>query len=334
MKKKQVLLSGMRPTGPLHLGHLVGVLNNWAQLQQEFECFFMIADWHALMSEYRHPETISFYSIDNVRDWLAVGLNPGLCVIFKQSDVAEHLELFLALSFFSSLSWLERCPTYKEQIKQLKNKDILNYAFLGYPVLQAADILLYKAQKVPVGEDQLPHLEICRQLAQRANKILKKEFFLYPEPLLTEQPRLLGLDNRKMSKSYNNFIALSDSMQVIKKKVMHMITDPQKVKRTDKGHPDICNVFAYHRVFGKHYYCDYPQRIKQIEDNCRSGKLGCVECKTDLAALLWGIIEPIYKRREQFNDDYIKGILKDGSAKAKEVACATIKELKMMLGLI
>ncbi|MCM8757658.1 MAG: tryptophan--tRNA ligase [Candidatus Omnitrophica bacterium] len=259
MKNTSVLLSGMRPTGPMHLGHLVGALNNWLKLQESYRCFFMVADWHALMSEYKDPQIIKNYTIDNVIDWLSVGIDPNRSVIFKQSDVEEHLELAMILATITPLSWLQRCPTYKEQMKQLKLKDISNYAFLGYPVLQAADILLYKAEVVPIGEDQLPHLELAREIARRFHHLYKREVFVLPSSLLTEESRLLGIDNRKMSKSYNNYIALSEKPSDIKRKVLSMITDPKKIKKTDSGNPKICNVYTYHRIF--------------TDDKIRSGKI-------------------------------------------------------------
>ncbi|MBI4712444.1 MAG: tryptophan--tRNA ligase [Planctomycetes bacterium] len=251
---KPRILSGMRPTGRLHLGHLVGALENWVALQKDYDCFYMVADWHALMSEYQDPSNIRQYSIDNVTDWLACGIDPAKSVVFIQSDVPEHTELHLVLSAITPLGWLERCPTYKEALEELKHKDITTYAFLGYPVLQAADILIYKANAVPVGEDQLPHLELTREIARRFNYLYcnsRNKAPLFPEPdaKLTRFPRLLGLDRRKMSKSYENAINLSDSTDEIKKKVQTMFTDPQRIKKTDPGHPSECNVYAYYKVF-------------------------------------------------------------------------------------
>jgi tryptophanyl-tRNA synthetase len=242
---KKRILSGMRPTGPMHIGHLLGALENWKRMQEEYGCFFMVADWHALMSEYATPGNIKKFTLENVNDWLCFGIDPAKSVIFRQSDVPEHLELDMILSCITPLPWLERCPTYKEQLREVKGRDLTTYGFLGYPVLQAADILLYKADAVPVGADQLPHLELTREIARRFHDIAKENIFPEPKPLLTESPKILGLDNRKMSKSYNNFIALSDGKEEIKKKVMSMITDPKKIKLGDPGRPDICNVYSF-----------------------------------------------------------------------------------------
>ncbi|MCX5715920.1 MAG: tryptophan--tRNA ligase, partial [Candidatus Omnitrophica bacterium] len=243
------LLSGMRPTGPLHLGHLLGALNNWVKLQEEYTCFYMVADWHALMSEYEDPKDLVKNGIEIVKDWVACGIDPKKSVVFLQSAVPEHLELTMVFSVITPLGWLERCPTYKEQLREIKGKDITTYGFLGYPVLQAADIALYRANAVPVGVDQLPHLELTREIVRRFHSLYKKEIFPEPEPLLTSVPKLLGLDNRKMSKSFGNFIALSDPADVIRKKVAQMITDPERIKLLDKGRPNICNVFSYYNVF-------------------------------------------------------------------------------------
>jgi tryptophanyl-tRNA synthetase len=279
MKKR--ILSGMRPTGKLHLGHLVGALDNWVKLQDEYECFFMVADWHALMSEYENTAVLSESMLDNVIDWLSAGIDPVKSTLFIQSEVPQHLELNMIFSCLTPLGWLERCPTYKEQLREIKTRNLNTYGFLGYPVLQAADILLYKAEKVPVGEDQLPHLELTREIARRFNSLYKKELFPSPDAILTKAPRLLGLDGRKMSKSYDNTIGLSDSAETIKKKTQAMFTDPKRIKLTDKGHPEICNVFSYYSIF-------IPQMQKEASDWCRNAKLGCTDCKKRLAL---GLIE-------------------------------------------
>jgi len=332
MEKKPILLSGMRPTGPLHLGHLVGVLKNWAKLQDEYHCFFMVADWHALMSEYMAVEVIKNYTLENVLDWLAVGISPEKATLFRQSDVKEHLELAMVFSIITPLSWLQRCPTYKEQLKQIKEKDLTHYAFLGYPVLQAADILLYKAEFVPVGEDQLPHLEIARQISRRFNHIYKKEIFPQPKPLLTRESKLLGIDNRKMSKSYSNFIALTDSEKEIKEKVLSMITDPKKIKKNDPGRPWICNVYTYHTIFTKEE--NSILKVQEIESSCKKGQLGCVECKNTLALYLSKYLDKIKEKRKKYNLSTVKAILEEGKKNASQKAQQTIQEVKSILGML
>lgn len=343
MKKR--ILSGMRPTGKLHLGHLVGALNNWIKLQSEFECFFMVADWHALMSEYENPQDLKENILDNVVDWLACGVSPEKSVIFVQSQVPQHLELHIIFSIITPLGLLERCPTYKEQLREVTNRDLSTYGFLGYPVLQAADILLYKAQAVPVGEDQLPHLELTRQIARKFNHLypVRKDtsghikfsngvygqgFFNEPKALLTEDTRLLGLDRRKMSKSYNNYIALSEEPDSIRKKVQSMFTDPARVRATDPGHPQECNVHNYYAVFS-------PGREKEISPLCRQAKIGCTECKKELAAILIKFLEPIQERRNKLlkNKDGIFDILSLGRKKAAVIAEETISEVKKLLKL-
>ncbi|MBM3248145.1 MAG: tryptophan--tRNA ligase [Candidatus Omnitrophica bacterium] len=320
MKKR--ILSGMRPTGRLHLGHLVGALSNWAKLQDKYDCFFMVADWHALMSEYEDAKSMNEYAIDNVADWIACGIDPKKSVIFVQSDVKEHLELDMIFSCITPLGWLERCPTYKEQLKEIKNKDLSTYAFLGYPVLQAADILVYKADAVPVGQDQLPHLELTREIARRFNH-LYSNVFPEPEAILTKVPKLLGTDGRKMSKSYDNTINLSDSSSMIKEKTQKMFTDPKRIRLTDPGHPDICNVFSYYEVFN-------PQKKDEVQDWCINAKLGCTECKQRLADALIETLAPIQKKRVDIlkNKSIIKKILSDGAKKAGELAFETLDSAK------
>lgn len=326
MKKR--ILSGMRPTGKLHLGHLVGALDNWMKLQEEYECFFMVADWHALMSEYEDTSSLSEAIIDNAIDWLAAGIDPEKATLFIQSRVSAHLDLYLILSCFTPLGWLKRCPTYKEQLREIKTRNLNTYAFLGYPLLQAADILLYKAEKVPVGEDQLPHLELTREIARRFNSLYKKEVFPEPGALLTKVPRLLGLDSRKMSKSYNNTIDLSDSQDSVVKKVSGMFTDPKRIKLTDQGHPDTCNVFAYYSIF-------VPGRKEEVKKWCASAALGCSECKKRLAEEINQRIEPIRENRQRLLKDKgaVKKILDQGSRKAADLAAGTLKEVKEAMGL-
>ncbi|MCX5697367.1 MAG: tryptophan--tRNA ligase [Candidatus Omnitrophica bacterium] len=326
MKKR--ILSGMRPTGKLHLGHLVGALDNWVKLQDEYECFFMVADWHALMSEYEDTSQLAENRIDNTIDWLSAGVDPEKSTVFIQSGVREHLDLYMVLSCFTPLGWLERCPTYKEQLREVTTRNLHTYAFLGYPVLQAADILLYKAGKVPVGEDQLPHLELTREIARRFNGLYKSKIFPEPEAILTPTPRLLGLDGRKMSKSYNNTLNLSDPEEVLRKKIGNMFTDPKRVLRTDKGHPETCNVHAYYGVF-------LPEQKDEVERGCRSASLGCTDCKKMLAAGLIEKLKPFHERREGFLKDKakVKRILEKGTEKARAVAAGTFSEVREAMGL-
>jgi tryptophanyl-tRNA synthetase len=326
MKKR--ILSGMRPTGKLHLGHLVGALDNWVRLQDEYECFFMIADWHALMSEYENTDKIQENILDNVVDWLVCGIDPKKSTIFIQSHVFEHLELYMVFSVITPLGLLERCPTYKEQLREVTNRDLHTYGFLGYPVLQAADILLYKAEAVPVGEDQLPHLELTRQIARKFNHLYKKEFFPEPKALLTKEKRLLGLDARKMSKSYNNYIALSDTSEVVAKKVQSMFTDPTRIKFSDPGHPDKCNVHSYYALFA-------PERKKEIDELCRKAQIGCTECKKELGRILSKFLEPIQEKRNALLKDRgkILDILEKGRKKAAAVGSQTMAEVRKIINL-
>jgi tryptophanyl-tRNA synthetase len=326
MKKR--ILSGMRPTGKLHLGHLVGALDNWVKLQDEYECFFMIADWHALMSEYANPKGLKDNLIDNALDWLACGISPEKSTIFVQSQVKEHLELYMVFSIITPIGWLQRCPTYKEQLQELTSRDLSTHGFLGYPALQAADILLYKARAVPVGEDQLPHLELTREIGRRFKSLYKKDVFPEAEALLTKSPRLLGLDGRKMSKSYANYIALSEEPQIISKKIQNMFTDPLRIRLTDPGHPQKCNVHSYYAVFA-------PQRKKEIDELCRKAKIGCTECKKELAGILIKILEPIQEKRNRLLKDkkQIFDILEQGRKKAAAIAQETMSEVKDLLNL-
>lgn len=326
MKKR--ILSGMRPTGKLHLGHLVGALDNWIKLQEEYDCLFMVADWHALMSEYENPKDLKENIIDNVVDWLACGIDPKKAAIFTQSGVKEHLELFIIFSIITPLGLLERCPTYKEQLREINNRDLSTYGFLGYPVLQAADIMLYKAEAVPVGEDQLPHLELTRQIVRKFNNLYKKDYFPEARALLTKATRLLGLDGRKMSKSYNNYIALSESKESLGKKVQNMFTDPLRIKLSDPGHPEKCNVHSYYAVFA-------PERKKEIDDLCRSAKIGCTDCKKQLADILIKLLEPIQEKRLQLLKDrgHVQKILEHGQKKAADIASETMAEVRKLVNL-
>jgi len=313
----------MRPTGKLHLGHLLGALKNWASLQESYQCIFSIADWHALMSEYENSKVLRGYGIDMAIDWLACGIDPQKSVLYLQSDVPEHLELQMFFSCLTPLGWLERNPTYKEQLREITSRDLQTYAFLGYPVLQAADILLYKADAVPIGEDQLPHLELCREIARRFNSMYKKEVFNDCKAILTETPRLLGLDNRKMSKSYGNTINLSDSENEVETKVVSMITDPKRIRKTDPGHPEECNVYSYYQVFA-------PQEAPAVHEWCSKALKGCVDCKKNLSMHINKELAPIREKRVKLekNKDKIQDILNEGAQKAKVIAQKTMQEVR------
>lgn len=326
MKKR--ILSGMRPTGPLHLGHLFGALDNWVKLQEEYDCFFMIADWHALMSEYEDPSKMPQYAIECAADWIATGLDPERSTIFIQSHVKEHLELYMIFSNFVPLGWLERCPTYKEQLRELSSRQLHTYGFLGYPVLQAADILIYKANAVPVGKDQLPHLEITNDIAAKFNSLYGK-FFPEIKPLLTKTPKLLGIDGRKMSKSYGNFIALGDTEDIIKKKCSQMFTDPKRIKLSDAGHPEKCNLRSYYNLFK-------PQYAKEVDKYCTEALIGCTDCKRKLANVVSDYLSDIRNKRERLLKDKNKiyDILEDGAKKARKAASETMAEVKKRVGLI
>lgn len=328
MQSRKKVLSGHRPTGYLHLGHLVGALSNWIAMQDEFECYFTIVDWHALTSDYADPVRISEYVTHTVADWIAAGLDPSKCTIFVQSDVKEHAEMHLLLSMVTPLPWLERVPTYKEQKQQLVDRDLNTYGFLGYPVLQAADIVLYKADYVPVGEDQLPHIELTREIVRRFNS-LYGEILVEPEARLTSIARLPGTDGRKMSKSYNNAINLSDPPDVMASKISKMMTDPGRKRRYDKGNPEICPVYHLHRAFS------LPERVAEVDRDCRSAALGCVDCKADLAARLKDRFEPFQRRRNELlaRPDTIRDILRDGAARARAVASRTLDAARTATGL-
>jgi tryptophanyl-tRNA synthetase len=315
----------MRPTGLLHIGHLVGALKNWVRLQDEYECYFMIADWHALMSEYEDPKLISQYTVEIMIDWLSCGIDLNKSVIFVQSQVPQHLELAMTFSLLTPLGWLERNPTYKEQLREIKGRDITTYAFLGYPVLQAADIALYKANAVPVGADQMPHLELTREIVRRFNALYSKKIFPEPETILTETPKLLGIDNRKMSKSYDNYIALSENPDGIRIKVQKMITDPKRVRLKDKGHPQKCNVFSYYKVFAS------DEKIREVEHWCKNAEKGCTECKKIMADILIEYLRPIREKRKQLTENFIERVgipTYKCMQKAYDIAEITMAEVK------
>ena len=323
MEQKKRILSGMRPTGPLHLGNLLGALANWVEMQDEYDCFYFIADWHALTSDYEDTGLIDEYRKEIMIDWLSAGLSPEKSTLFVQSRVKEHSELFLILSMITPVPWLERNPTYKEQIGQLSNKDLSTFGFLGYPVLQAADIIMYKPYGVPVGVDQAPHVEITREIARRFNYFYGNVF---PEPkvILTETPKVLGADRRKMSKSYDNAIFLSDDPETIRKKVSGMITDPQRARRSDPGNPDVCNVFAFHKLYTP------PDGVAEIDQECRSAGIGCVECKQKMAENLVTALAPIREKRAYYEarPQEVEEIMAAGSDKASQTARQTMGEVR------
>lgn len=320
---KKIIVSGMRPTGKLHLGHF-SVLENWAGLQDKYDCYYFIADWHALSTTFEDNTALRDNIREMVTDWLAVGLDPEKSVIFVQSDILEHAELHLIFSMITPLSWLERVPTFKDQVQQLKKqgKDINTYGFLGYPLLQAADILLYKANAVPVGEDQLPHLELSREVARRFN-YLYRPVFPEPQAIVAKVPLLPGTDGRKMSKSYQNDIAIGAAPEVIKEKVNAMVTDPARIRKTDPGHPEVCVVHQYHSIYT-------PDALAGLEADCRAGRTGCVACKKMLAANIEAVMAPVRERRAEIlrRPDYVREILAAGAEQAKARAVETMREVR------
>ncbi|MFH2065867.1 MAG: tryptophan--tRNA ligase [Pseudomonadota bacterium] len=323
MADRKRVLSGMRPTGPLHLGNFHGALANWVNIQDQYDCFFFIADWHALTSDYEDTGKITGFVHNMILDWLSVGLSPEKSTLFVQSHIKEHAELFLLLSMITPVPWLERNPTYKDQIIQLSNKDLSTFGFLGYPVLQAADIIIYKANGVPVGIDQVPHVEITREIARRFN-FLYGDVFPEPQAILTETPKILGTDRRKMSKSYDNAIYLSDTPEQIAKTVSRMITDPQRARKDDPGDPDVCNVFEFHKL-----YTD-KTTVGEINRNCRTADIGCVECKKIMAANLAKALAPVREKRAFYESRpaLVAEILQHGDEKARNVARQTMEEVR------
>ncbi len=325
MVRKRIL-SGMRPTGPLHLGHLHGVLKNWIKLQEEYECFYFIADWHALTTEYENPEKISEYSRELFLEWLSVGIDPERSVIFLQSEVKEHIELYLIFGMITPVAWLERNPTYKDMLQNLKNKDLATYGFLGYPVLQAADILIYRAEKVPVGLDQVPHLELTREIARRFNYLYKTDFFPEPEPLLSETPKVPGIDGRKMSKSYGNAIFLTDTPEEVRKKVLFYVTDTQRPRKSDPGDPENrCVAFNLIKLYFS------KEEIEDVIKDCKSAKLGCKDCKKRLAEKVIKFLTPIWEKRSSLEKEDWKDLLLQGINKAKNIAHQTLKEVEKIV---
>src|SRR6516225_7727305 len=330
-EKRKRVLSGMRPTGKLHLGNFVGALQNWVGMQDAYECYFCVVDWHALTTDYADTSKVKEHSLEVVYDWLAAGLDPERSVIFMQSHVPAHAELHLLLSMITPLGWLERVPTYKEQRENIKDKDLGTYGFLGYPVLQAADILVYKADVVPVGEDQVAHIELTREIARRFNGFYGTQKAVFPEPqtLLTPAKKLPGTDGRKMSKSYGNTIPLADPEPVVRQKLKTMVTDPARVRRKDPGNPDGCPVGDLHKIFSS------KETMAKVNVGCRSAGIGCIECKGWAADALVQVLQPMQQRRKNYEDHprLAWDILEAGSAAAGKVADATMKQVRASMGM-
>jgi len=329
--QRKRVLSGMRSTGKLHLGNYVGALQNWVRMQDQYECFFFIADWHALTTDYADTSKVKENSLEVLLDWLAAGLDPDRSTLFIQSHIPLHAELHLLFSMITPLGWLERVPTYKEQRENITEKDLTTYGFLGYPVLQAADILIYKGNFVPVGEDQVPHVELTREIARRFNQFYGKPGPVLPEPqpLLTPTPKLPGTDGRKMSKSYGNTILLTDAEPVVRQKLKTMVTDPARVRRTDPGNPDLCPVGDLHKIFSS------QETMAKVNEGCRSAGIGCIECKGWAADALLKVLLPIQERRKKYEENprLAWDILMTGTAKAAKVAEATMKEVRTAMGM-
>jgi tryptophanyl-tRNA synthetase len=313
----------MQPSGLMHLGNHLGALENWKSLQDQYECYFFVADWHALSTNYADTSRIREFSRELLIDWLAAGIDPERSTVFIQSRIPEHAVLHLLLSMMTPISWLERNPTYKEKQEEIKEKDLSTYGFLGYPVLQAADILLYKPDFVPVGKDQLPHLELTRELARRFNDLYKSQVFPEPKEHLTKFPKVMGTDGRKMSKSYGNTINLSDPEPVVRQKLKTMVTDPARVRRHDPGNPDICPVYDFHKIYS-------PQATQeQINKDCRTAAIGCIDCKKLVADRIVESMTPVWDARGRLSKDpsYLNDIVTEGSNRAGKVAKATLHDV-------
>lgn len=321
------VLSGMRPTGRVHLGNYLGALDNWVRLQDTYDCFFFVANWHALTTDVENVREVPMATIEMLADWLGAGLEPQRSTLFVQSWVPEHAELHLLFSMITPVGWLERVPTYKEMIEQL-GLESPSYGFLGYPLLQAADILMYRAKWVPVGIDQVPHVELTREVARRFNNVFA-EVFPEPQAKLTEIPKVPGTDGRKMSKSYGNAIYLSDSEATIREKVRPMVTDPARKRRSDPGNPDVCPVFDLHKIFTP------PPDREWAATGCRTAGIGCLDCKGKLLEHMLPALGPIRERRQQYAEkpDLIVDILKEGSARARQVAQATMEDVRRVVTL-
>ncbi len=323
------VLSGMQPSGYLHIGNLVGALSNWVRLQDKYDCYYFVADWHALTTNYANPSVIKEYTHDLLLNFLAAGLDPEKCTIFVQSQILEHAELHILLSMITPLGWLERVPTYKEKKEEIKDLDIGSYGFLGYPVLQSADILIYRAKYVPVGIDQVPHLEITREIARRFNYLYKTDVLPEPEALLTEFPKVTGLDGRKMSKSYDNAIYLNDPPEVVERKILTMMTDTQRARRTDPGDPEKSPVYQLHKIFSS------KEELEEVAHGCRTASIGCIDCKKILLKNLFRVLEPLWQKRRELseNPDRLKEIIEHGIDKARKVAQETMQMVRDVMSI-
>jgi tryptophanyl-tRNA synthetase len=329
MSNKERVLSGMQSSGKVHLGNLVGALQNWVRLQETYDCYYFVADWHALTTGYANPELMRESVNDLVINFLAAGLDPDKCTIFIQSRILEHAELHLLLSMITPLGWLERVPTYKEKQQELRDRDLSTYGFLGYPLLQTADIIIYRAKHVPVGVDQVPHLEISREIARRFNGLYNREIFPEPEALLTAFPKVPGVDGRKMSKSYGNAIYLSDSPKEVEQKIRTMTTDPARIKRTDIGNPELSPVYQLHKVFSS------KEEQDEVAAGCRTAGIGCIDCKKVLIKNVFDVLAPIWTRREELtnNPDRLRQIIEAGTEKARSVTRETMVLVRDVMGL-
>jgi tryptophanyl-tRNA synthetase len=328
MEEKKIMLTGFRPTGRLHLGHFFGNITNMVAHQKDYENFFFLVDWHALSTDYLDPKNIKNNLIECVTDLISLGIDPEITHLYRQSDIPEISELTLYFSMITPLSWLERCPTYKEQVKELKTKDISTLGFLGYPVLMASDILIINADIIPVGEDQLPHIEVTREIARKFNN-LYGEYFKEPKEMLSKAARVVGIDGRKMSKSYGNAIFLSDDEKTINKKVRQMITDPSRIHPTDKGHPDICNVFSFYQL-----YKDLID-IEIIEERCMEGKIGCIKCKDEISKVIYDSLVIFREKRKELEKDpnYIYEVLEKGKRNVRKITLKTISGVRVKMGI-
>ena len=323
------ILSGIRPTGRVHIGHFVGVFENWLKLQEDNVTFFFVADWHALTTNFEDTSTLREYTKELMKTFMAVGLNKS--TLFVQSAIKEHAELMVLLSMVTPVSWLERVPTYKEMRQQITDRDLSNSGFLMYPVLQAADILMYKADGVPVGEDQVYHVELTREIARRFNYTFKKEVFPEPKELLSKVPKMLGTDGRKMSKSYGNTIPLITTENDMSKMILPMITDPARKRRTDPGNPEICPVWDYHKAFGT---IDNPEETQWVMEGCTQAKIGCIDCKKLLLKHMVERLSPIWERYDKITEDDVNETLENGNAKASSIAKRTMEEVRNAIGLM
>lgn len=316
------IVSGMRPTGKLHLGHYFGVIKNWLELQQNSECYFFVADWHALSTTYEDNINLSDLTHQLVKEWLASGVDPEKSTVYVQSMIPQIPELYLLLNMITPLGWLERNPTYKDQLQQLGAKDIHTAGFLSYPVLQCADIIMFDADTVPIGEDQRPHLEITREIVRRYHHLYDSGLFTEPREMLSEVPRLLGVDGRKMSKSYNNAIQLSSDEKELWDKLRGAKTDPGRIRRDDPGNPHICLVFDYHKE------CSDPELVAEIEENCKAGSIGCIDCKKKCMESIKNVLAPIWEKLEKLDDQIVRGVIESGNQKARTQAKEKLEKVK------